>query len=202
MRNGQAVGVFGGTFDPIHVGHLVAVQDAAWALGLDRVLFVPNRQPPHKGGKQVSAVEDRVAMVKLSVAGNPLFEMSLIELERSGPSYTLDTMRELRRQRLGDRLFFLVGCDALADLHRWHQAQTLLDEFQVVIMDRPTGQTVDWSSVERYFPRIREQARTVHVAQLEISGEDIRERVRSGRPIRYQVAPAVEEYILERSLYR
>lgn len=199
---GDRVGVFGGTFDPIHLGHLAAVQDAAWSLGLDRVLFVPNRQPPHKQGATVSSVDDRVAMVRLSVASNPRFEMSLLELEREGPSYTLDTLRELNRRMPDTSLYFLVGCDALPALHAWHEPDRLLAEFQVVVMDRPTGQTVNWVQVEEHFPRIREQVQTVHVAQLEISGEDIRARVRSGRPIRYQVVPEVEAYIEQRGLYR
>ena len=197
------IGVFGGTFDPIHVGHLAAVQDAAHALGLDQVLFVPNRQPPHKVGQQVSPAADRVAMVERSVAGNPLFALSLIEQQREGPSHIVDTMHELQDAIGGDMpLTFLVGCDALPDLHRWYKPEELLEEFSVVVMDRPTGRSVDWREVERHFPAIREQVRMVHVAQLEISGEDIRRRVRLGLPIRYHVLPAVEQYILDRGLYR
>lgn len=203
MTDGKRVGVFGGTFDPIHVGHLAAVEDAAHILGLTRVLFVPNRQPPHKVGKKVSAATDRVAMVERAIADNPQFELSLIEQERSGLSHIIDTMRELQNERGADaRLVFLVGCDALPDLHRWYQPQALLDEFEVVVMDRPTGRAIDWSEVERHFPLIREQVQTVHVAQLEISGEDIRRRVKEGLPIRYQVLPPVERYILRRGLYR
>jgi nicotinate-nucleotide adenylyltransferase len=196
------IGVFGGTFDPIHIGHLAAVQDAADILGLDRVLFVPNRQPPHKEGSLVSPTHDRVAMVQLSVEGNAVFELSAVELERPGPSYTLDTMRDLRG-RLGPQthLVFLSGCDALANLHSWHEPETLLDEFQVVIMDRPTGHEVSWPAIEQYFPDIRRQVEVVHVVQLEISAEEIRRRVRTGRSIKYYVVPAVEAYIHEHGLY-
>lgn len=203
MNEGARVGVFGGTFDPIHIGHLAAVEDAAHALSLDTVLFVPNRQPPHKAAQLVSPARDRVAMVERAIADNPRFVLSLVEQERSGPSHIVDTMRELRDD-LGTktRLYFLVGCDALGDLHNWYQPQALLDEFHVVVMDRPTGRSIEWREVEVDFPRIREQVQVVHVAQLEISGEDIRRRVREGMPIRYQVLPQVAEYILDRGLYR
>jgi nicotinate-nucleotide adenylyltransferase len=203
MNRAEHIGVFGGTFDPIHVGHLAAVQDAAFELSLDLVLFVPNRAPPHKQNRQVTGVADRLAMVELSVAGNPLFEVSRIELERPGPSYTLDTMRRLRSEmKPGSELFFLAGYDALRELHTWHQPQRLLDEFRLVMMDRPTRQELDWDEVDGHFPGIRGRITVVHVAQLEISGDDIRRRVKSGKPIRYFVVPAVEQYILSRGLYR
>lgn len=199
----RRVGVFGGTFDPIHVGHLAAVEDAAARLELDRVLFVPNNIPPHKRHQAVSDAEDRLAMVELAVADNPRFEVSLTELERPGPSYTLDTLRVLRECFAGDAdLYFLVGCDALATLHTWHEPATLLREFHLVFMDRPTGEVIDWEAAGRRFPGIRDQVTVVDVAELEISGADIRRRVREGRPIRYYVVPPVRRYIEQRNLYR
>ena len=203
MIHAARVGVFGGTFDPIHVGHLAAVQDAAYNLSFDRVLFVPNRQPPHKLNKEVSDPADRVAMVELSLQDNPLFELSTVELEREGPSYSLDTLRQLKDQLgMDTELYFLVGCDALPDLHTWHQPQILLEEFQLVVMDRPTGTSISWSQLERRFPRIRQQVKVIDIVQLEISSSDIRRRVNAGQPIRYYVLPAVEHYIRDRSLYR
>ncbi len=197
------VAVFGGTFDPIHIGHLAAVQDAADSLTFERVLFVPNFRPPHKAQVPVSVAEDRVAMVRLSLEGSPNFELSLVEFERDRPSFTLDTMRVLReRFGSGTELYFLTGCDALADLHTWHRPEELVNEFRLVIMDRPTGSEVPWEVVEKRFPHIRSQIDIVHVAQLEISGEDIRRRVRTGRSIRYHVIPAVEHYIRAHALYR
>lgn len=199
----RRIGVFGGTFDPIHIGHLAAVQDAADALDFDRVLFVPNSRPPHKARSPVSPAGDRVAMVQLSLADNPEFELSMIEFERDGPSYTLDTLRILGDQMGPDtKLYFLTGCDALAHLHTWYRPHDLLDEFRLVIMDRPTGSEVPWSAVEERFPDIRRQVQVVHVAQIEISGEDLRRRVRTGRSIRYYVVPAVERYIRDHGLYR
>lgn len=197
------IAVFGGTFDPIHIGHLAAVQDAADALGFEHVLFVPNARPPHKTELPVSPSVDRVEMVRLSLEANPAFILSLVEFERDGPSYMLDTMRVLRERYDSDHeLYFLAGCDALAELHTWHRPQVLLDEFRVVFMDRPTESELSWPAVEQHFPAIRRQVDIVHVAQLQISGEDIRQRVRTGRSIRYHVVPAVEQYIRQRGLYR
>lgn len=199
----KRVAVFGGTFDPIHIGHLAAVQDASDELSLDRVLFVPNSRPPHKAALPVTDARDRVEMVRLSLEGNDKFELCLVEFERDAPSYMLDTMRILR-ERLGDGtdLCFLVGCDALPQLHTWSRPEELLNEFRVVIMDRPTESEVPWAEVEERFPLIRRQIEIVHVAQLDISGEDLRRRVHIGRSIRYFVVPEVERYIRERGLYR
>lgn len=199
----RRIGIFGGTFDPIHVGHLAAVEDAAARLDLERVLFVPNHVPPHKRPQVVSDPQDRVAMVELAIADNSRFEISLIELARPGPSYTLDTLRELREQFGPDAaLYFLVGCDALGALHTWHEPDALLREFHVVFMDRPTGEVIDWTAAEHRFPGIRDQVTVVDVAELEISGEDIRRRVRVGLPIRYYVLPPVRRYIEQHELYR
>ncbi len=179
------------------------MEDAAVRLALDTVLFVPNRLTPHKGGQLISDPRDRVAMVELAVADNPRFAVSLIELERPGPSYTLDTMRELS-SRLGPNveLYFLVGCDALPVLHTWHQPEALLSEFHVVFMERPLGRPVNLEEVEQRFPHLRRQATIVDVALLEISGENIRHRVREGLPIRYYVLPPVRRYIEQHGLYR
>lgn len=198
----ERIGIFGGTFDPPHLGHLAAVEDAAARLGLAQVLFVPNHVPPHKQHQAVSAPEDRVAMVELAIADNPRFAMSLVELERPGPSYTLDTLREFQR-RFGSQaeLYFLVGCDALAALHTWHEPAAILHEFHVVFMDRPIGEAIDWPAVETRFPGIRRQVLVVDVAELEISGADIRRRVREGRPVRYYVPPPVRRYIDQHGLY-
>lgn len=196
------VGVLGGTFDPIHIGHLSAAQDAAALARLDRVLFVPNHMPPHKANGCVSAVDDRVAMVDLAVADNTLFDVSLVELERPGPSFTLETLRELQGRLQGAHLVFLVGCDALSHLHTWHRPHDLLSEFELVVMERPTGHSIDWNALEGHFPGLGARLRVIPVAQLEVSSEGIRRRVAEGRPIRYLVPPAVAAYIERRGLYR
>lgn len=203
MTETRLIGVFGGTFDPIHIGHLAGAQDAASQLGLDRVLFVPNRVPPHKQGLPVTGVDDRVAMVRLSIADNVLFELSLAELSRVGPSYTLDTMRALRAE-MGSKtkLVFLTGRDALGSLHAWHKPEELLAEFDVVFLVRPGGERLNWAHIEERFPGLHKRRREIRIPQLEISAQDIRHRVQMGRSIRYYVLPAVEAYIAEHGLYR
>jgi nicotinate-nucleotide adenylyltransferase len=199
----KRVGVFGGTFDPIHIGHLASAEDAAHTLSLDRVLFVPNRQPPHKLDQQVADTAHRVAMVERAIEENPLFEMSPMELKRDGPSYSLDTLRELRTQLgKGTDLYFLIGCDALAEFHTWHEPQALLKEFQIVVMERPTEASVDWAALERHFPSIRQETTVIPVVQLQISSSDIRQRVKEGKPIRYYVPETVRLYIEDHSLYK
>jgi nicotinate-nucleotide adenylyltransferase len=202
MTASGGVCVFGGTFDPVHLGHLASADDAADALGAEQVLFVLNRAPPHKVGWQVSDAIDRLAMLRLAAAGNSRFDVSTVEIDRDGPSYTLDTMRELRA-RLGaeTRLVFLLGFDALAELHTWHQPQRLLDEFEIVLLDRPTNDDPRWDIAGHHFPGIRNRIRAVHVVQLAISSRDIRERVRAGRPYRYLVPEPVAQYIATRGLY-
>ena len=195
--------MFGGTFDPIHIGHLAAAQEAAETLRLDRVFFVPNGRPPHKQSLAVSEVADRVAMMTRAIADNPLFALSLIEVERPGLSYLLDTLRQFRNElQTGTEIYCLVGCDALRDLHSWHLPEQLLAEFQLVVLDRPSAQTVDWASVEQHFPDIHRQIQMVHVAQLQISSEEIRARMAEARSIRYYVPDSVYTYIQQRGLYR
>lgn len=202
------IGVFGGTFDPIHIAHLISVEEVRFRLSLESILFVPNRQPPHKSGP-VTRFEDRVAMVRLAVGSNPFFSIELAEIERSGPSFALDTMRQIRhRYGSGAYLAFILGFDALVDLESWHEPDSLLSEFDLVTMDRPSGDGNDqavrereWEKLSGRFPGIRSQVRTVHVPQLEITSHDIRERLRLGEPVRYQVPMAVEDYLRERGLY-
>lgn len=202
MMHSRTIGVFGGTFDPIHIGHLAVAQDAAVALNLDQVLFVPNRIPPHKRHGRVSPAAERSAMVRLAIADNPLFAFSSIELDRDGPSYTLDTMRALKSGvGRAATLVFMTGCDSLLGLHSWHQPDALMDEFDLVFLARPTDAPIDWPGLQARFPGIRERVRTIAVPQLEISSHELRRRVAAGEPIRYYVLPAVERYIVEQALY-
>jgi nicotinate-nucleotide adenylyltransferase len=142
-------------------------------------------------------------MVELAIADNPLFQLCRLELERAGPSYIIETLRALRRD-MGDQaeLVFLTGTDALSELHDWHRPEALLAEFEIAFVDRLTEKDVDWPAVEARLPGIRERAQIVRVPRLEISARELRRRVRTGRPIRYYVLPAVEGYIHDRGLYR
>ncbi len=195
------VGVFGGTFDPIHTGHLILMEEARYELELDSVLIVPAADPPHKQGHAISPVADRIRMCELATWDADAVNISRVDADRSGPHYSVDMVR-LLQARLGahTEIFFLVGMDSLRDLPMWHRPQQLLDQCTLVAMSR-AGVSIDWTSLESELPGIRERVMLIEMPLLEISGTDIRERVREGRPIRYQTPRVVERYIRRRGLY-
>ena len=199
------IGVLGGTFDPIHVGHLITAESVRCGLGLESVLFVPNREPPHKLDHRVAAVEDRVEMVRLAIGANPGFQLELTEVERPGPSYAIDTLRSLREKHgQTAELIFILGRDALFGLPNWHEPDDLLSEFRVAVMTRPIA-GADWEaampSLRQRFRSLDERMVLVDVPEIEISSQDIRARLAAGQSIRYLVSREVEEYIYRHNLY-
>src|ERR1019366_8278848 len=169
----------------------------------------PNREPPHKTDRQVTRFEDRVAMARLAIESNVSFKLDLIEIERHGLSYALDTLRLLReRFGSGTRLTFLLGIDAFLEFHTWHEPDAVLAEFELAVMDRPTETSDDarraeeWRQLTERFPSVRERVTTVEVPLIGVSSGNIRLRVSEGRSIRYLVPYEVELYIQERGLYR
>ena len=195
------LGVMGGTFDPIHYGHLVAAQEAAAALHLPRVLFIPAWQPPHKIDEPSASPEHRLCMVRLAVEANPLFEVSQIEIDRPGRSYTVDTLRGLAGTFSGAELHFIVGMDSLTELPRWHDPAGILELARIVALYRPGWETVDLAELERVLPTARGRVTVVPMPELDISATELRERVRANRPIRYLVPDAVASYIEKHRLY-
>ena len=197
------VGVFGGTFDPIHTGHLRVARHLRAALELDRMLLVPAGQPWFKAGRPVSAVADRVEMVRLAIGRRKDLELSTIEAERPGPSYAVDTMEALAGQSpAGPELYFLLGGDALADIARWHDPQRLIRLCRLVAFSRPGIRRPDMKVLEAAVPGISGRVSFVEAPQVDIRATDIRRRVAEGRSIRGLVPRGVERYILERGLYR
>ncbi|HWI51332.1 MAG TPA: nicotinate-nucleotide adenylyltransferase [Symbiobacteriaceae bacterium] len=197
------VGIMGGTFDPIHMGHLAAAEGAMHLVGLDQVLFMPNRQPPHKAGRPVTPAEHRAAMVRLAIAGNPRFAFSSLELEREGPSYTLLTAQAMLAQYPDWRLAFLAGMDSLVDLTTWYQYRTLLGLIDMVIFTRPGFSTAQRDeALARLGPELAARIRLVEVPGVAVSGTELRRRASEGYPLRYLVPDAVGEYIQEHGLYR
>lgn len=197
------LGLFGGTFDPPHFGHLVAAQEAAERLGLDRVLFLPAGQPPHKLGEPVSPFEARRRMVELAIAGNPCFELSLLDAERSGPSYTVDLLGSVRSQ-LGPEpeLYFLTGMDSLRDLTTWREPARVLAQCILVAVSRPGSAAPDPRELERLIPGAAERVVVLETPGVPISSTELRERVAAGRSIRYLVPEPVRELIAAQGLYR
>ena len=199
----QRIGILGGTFDPPHVGHLWLATLAADAIGLDRVLFMPAAQPPHKGGRLVTSAADRLLMTRLAVAGDDAFDLTIIEMERPGPSYTIDSVVELQRTYGTDAsLYLLMAADSLAQIDTWRQPDELLDRIEWVVGPRPGGPAPERSTLEE---RFGEKAGRIHLLEgpsLDVSSTQIRRRVAAGQAIRYLVPRGVEELIVDRGLYR
>jgi nicotinate-nucleotide adenylyltransferase len=196
------VGVIGGSFDPIHVGHVSIAREVRERLALDRMAFVPAGQPPHKADKHLTGVEQRVEMVWLAIAGDPHFELSRVDVDRPGPCYSVDTVR-LLREAWGEetQIYFTIGADSLVELPTWYRPEELLRLCQVVAVERP-GYPVDRGIVERLYP----DAPSILYLELEtpvdVSSTEIRRRVAEGRSIRGMVPEAVERYIHRHGLYR
>jgi len=197
------IGILGGTFDPIHMGHLAIAQEAAEELQLPRVLFIPAPRPPHKQKQAMSDVVHRVAMVRVAIEDNPLFQLSTVELERDGPSYTVDTLAQLRGV-FGEEteLFYIVGGDAPGDLLSWREPERILTLATVVVVTRPGYTETQIEQLRSRLPAARTRIRALSGPQYGISATDIRVRVESGRSIRYLVPPDVHSYIARHGLYR
>lgn len=199
-RRGQRVGVLGGTFDPIHTGHLIIASEFHHALGLDRLLFVPAGVPPHKRGLDITDDADRLAMLRLALADNPDFEIDTIDIDRGGVSYTSDLLAVLRDRHPGASLFFLMGEDSLRDLPTWHEPEAICRLAELGVAAR-FGVELDVSDVVEALPACAGRIRVVSSPEIAISSTDIRHRVATGQPIRYQVPLPVEEYIREHRLF-
>ena len=185
----------GGTFDPVHHGHLSAASEVAARFGLDEVVFVPTGSPWQKSHRDVSPAEDRYLMTVIATASNPRFSVSRIDVDRPGPTYTIDTLRDLRRAHPDAALFFITGADALAQILGWHAAEELFELAHFIGVSRPGYEPVDLSG----FP---EGAVTLlEVPALAISSSDCRARVAAGDPIWYLVPDGVVQYVDKRSLY-
>ncbi len=196
------LGVFGGSFDPPHLGHLVVAEEARQALGLDRVLFVPAPRPPHKAGAVLTPALERLAMVRAAVAGRPGFEACGLEVDRPGPSYTVDTLDALRTLHPGAELFCLVGSDTAVQLDTWHEPERLFSAAAFVALLRPGWPAARIETWLRAQPAGRRpRLEVVEVPGLDISSSDLRQRVAEGRSIRYLVPDPVRDLIAQRGLY-
>ncbi len=196
------VGVLGGTFDPIHYGHLLVAEEARLQLQLDRVLFVPAGQPWLKAGQTVSPVQRRVEMVRLAVESNPFFEVCLDEVDRPGPTYTVDTLRSLKaRMGPGTLVFFILGADAMANFHLWKEPERLLELSRWVVVERPGYRELDVGEFVSRYPGAAEAVEFLSVPVMGVSGADIRRRAAAGMPLRYQVPEAVANYVERYNLY-
>jgi nicotinate-nucleotide adenylyltransferase len=186
-----SVGLLGGSFDPVHHGHLIVARVAQETLGLDELRFLPARQQPFKLGRHGASAADRAVMLELAIAGSPGFALERAELDRAGPSYTVDTLEALRAREPAARFTVLLGADAAAELSAWHRAADLPNLARIVVFGRP-GTPVPAS------PLI---AGTIEVPAVDISATEIRRRAAAGLPVRYWVPDAVAEYMVRHRLY-
>ena len=196
------IGVFGGTFDPPHLGHLILASEARSQLGLTRLLWVLTALPPHKRGQVISPLEDRLAMIRLALADERAFELSRVDIDRPGPHYTLDTLNLLRGQNAGCELTLVIGGDSLRDLPQWHRPLDVLAACDSIGVMRRPGDEIDLTELEASLPGLIEKVSFVDAPLLEISSHEIRERARQGLPFKYYVPNEVHRYILSHHLYR
>lgn len=196
-------GILGGTFDPIHLGHLAVAEEARRLLNMDEVVFIPAGHPYFKSDSSISPPEHRVSMLNLAIADKPYFKISLMEIKRPGPSYAVDTLAKMKRQLgPGDEIFFIMGWDSLLTLPRWQEPRRLLKLCRIVAAPRPGYSRPDVSLLEKDLPGISQRTVVMEQPSIDISGTDIRERVRQGLPIDNLVPVAVARYIREKGLYR
>ncbi|WP_255414041.1 nicotinate-nucleotide adenylyltransferase [Corynebacterium sp. 13CS0277] len=192
------IGIMGGTFDPIHNGHLVAGSEVADRFALDQVVYAPTGQPWQKAHTTVSPAEDRYLMTVVATASNPRFRVSRVDIDRGGPTYTVDTLRDLSRQFPGAELFFITGADALAGIMSWRDWEQMFELAQFVGVTRPGYQLHE----DFLPPEVQERVHLIEIPAMAISSTDCRARAKAGRPVWYLVPDGVVQYIAKSGLYR
>jgi nicotinate-nucleotide adenylyltransferase len=196
------LGIFGGTFDPPHVGHLILATEAQYQLQLERVLWVLTPWPPHKAGQPITPVEERLELLYASLDGNPDFELSRVDLDRQPPHYAVDTVELLHKTHPSAELVYLMGGDSLRELPTWHTPQAFVRACdEIGVMERP-GREFNLPELEQILPGLSERVRFIEAPLLEISSTRLRHRIADGEPCRYYFLPAVYRLIEERRLYR
>ncbi|MDH3942898.1 MAG: nicotinate-nucleotide adenylyltransferase [Anaerolineae bacterium] len=195
-------GIFGGTFDPPHLSHLILAEEAWYQLQLERLLFVLTQDPPHKQDRLISPVEDRLAMLQAAIQDNPHFAISRVEIDRPGPHYSVDTVRLLQEEFPEVQLVYLMGGDSFRDLLEWHKpAEFVAACHQIGVMRRPQDR-IDLGSVAKDIPEVLEKVRLIQAPLLEVASKQIRRRIAEGRPYRYYLSTGVVEIIQNRGLYQ
>lgn len=198
----QTIGLYGGTFDPPHLGHLILAAEALAQLQLDRLLWVLTPQPPHKPDRPISSLPHRLEMLRLAIAGTPGFELSTIEIDRPGPHYTIETLELLRTQFSQADFALLVGGDSLRDFPGWHRPLDIVAACRYIGVMRRPDDFIEMETLERILPGLDGKVRFIETPRVEISSSVIRQRIASGGHFRYYLPPGVYDYIQQNSLYR
>ncbi len=196
------IGIFGGTFDPPHVGHLILAQECQSQLKLDRLLWVLTPVPPHKRDRGVTPLRDRLALVQAAIAQDATFELSRVDIDRPGPHYAVDTLALLRQAYPDAQLIYLMGGDSLRNLPNWNEPLTFMWTCNEIGVMRRPGDQIDMQELEGLLPGISQRVYFIEAPLLEISSSEIRERIAAGQPFRYYLLPSVFHLIEKRGLYR
>lgn len=202
----RRVGIFGGTFDPVHWGHLIVAEQAREQQQLDEIWFIPASSPPHKQEQSITRFDQRVEMLQLAIAGNPAFKIEEVENERDAPSYTADTLEELKKRHPDAELYLILGSDSLLDLPKWYHPERVLRAASVIVMQRPDYPLPTEDQIQNSFADLRAKVTPrIHLVEspplVSLASSDLRRRLANGQSIRYLVPRAVERYILEKGLY-
>lgn len=198
----KRLGIFGGTFDPPHVGHLILAAEARDQLDLDCTIWVLTPDPPHKHGQDIASLAHRLAMVKMAISADAGFQLSQVDIDRPGPHYAVDTVRLLKEQFPEHALIYLMGGDSLQDLPAWYQAETFLSYLDGVGAMRRPGDDIDLSELTAALPGLQEKLSFVTAPLLEISAQQIRRRASEQRAYRYYLLPVIYDYIREHQIYQ
>jgi len=198
----KRLGIFGGTFDPPHIGHLILAAEARDQLDLDYTIWVLTPDPPHKRGKEISSISDRLAMVELAIGEDEDFSLSRVDIDRPGPHYTVDTVEILKQQYPDFVLIYLMGGDSLQNLPEWYHVSDLLENLDGIGVMRRPGDDIDLSELMEALPQLQEKLNFVTAPLLEISAEQIRRRARQNRAYRYYLLPQIYEYIRKNKIYQ
>jgi nicotinate-nucleotide adenylyltransferase len=195
------IGLFGGTFDPPHLGHLILAEEAQAQLGLDRLMWLLTPDPPHKRHRSLTPIGDRLAMLQSAIHDNPSFELSRVDLERPAPHYAVDTVRLVATANPDAAVTYLMGGDSLRDLPTWHRPADFVAACDRIGVMRRVGDEIDMETLQAVIPGLREKVSFLTVPRIEIASSDIRFRAANGRPYRYYLPPPVYEYIRIHNLY-
>jgi nicotinate-nucleotide adenylyltransferase len=198
----ERLGIFGGTFDPPHIGHQILAAEALFQLDLDRVLWVLTPNPPHKRGQKISPLHTRLKMVQAAIGDGVDFQVSRVEIDRPPPHYAVDTVRLLQKEFPHAKIVYLMGGDSLRDLPSWHAVQKFVAACHSLGVMRRPGAKIDLDALQTRIPTIAANIRFVEAPLIEISASQIRSRIRQGKPFRYYVPAAVYQIIQEENLYR
>ncbi|MFC1879037.1 nicotinate-nucleotide adenylyltransferase [Chloroflexota bacterium] len=196
------IGIFGGTFDPPHIGHLILAAEACLQINLDQVLWVLTPFPPHKSDRKIAPLSDRLDMLQAALADNPEFEISRVDLDRPPPLYAVESVRLLKESYPGWELAYLMGGDSLSTLPNWHNPRQFIQVCDLIgVMCRP-DQNVDMDSLEMILPGVKEKVQFIEAPLLEIASSQLRNRIAQGRPFRYYLPAPIYAIIKERNLYQ